>query len=51
MAVGHAERAGAGGAAAELSHAEIRERMAGNICRRGAYPNIVAAVREVQHSS
>lgn len=27
-----------------LSHNEIRERMAGNICRCGAYPNIVAAV-------
>jgi xanthine dehydrogenase YagT iron-sulfur-binding subunit len=26
---------------------EIRERMSGNICRCGAYPNIVAAVREV----
>jgi xanthine dehydrogenase YagT iron-sulfur-binding subunit len=25
---------------------EIRERMSGNICRCGAYPNIVAAVRE-----
>jgi xanthine dehydrogenase YagT iron-sulfur-binding subunit len=26
---------------------EIRERMSGNICRCAAYPNIVAAVREV----
>jgi len=26
---------------------EIRERMSGNICRCGAYPNIVAAVRSV----
>ncbi len=26
---------------------EIRERMSGNICRCGAYPNIVAAIREV----
>ena len=26
---------------------EIRERMSGNICRCGAYPNIVAAVREL----
>ena len=25
----------------------IRERMSGNICRCGAYPNIVAAIREV----
>jgi xanthine dehydrogenase YagT iron-sulfur-binding subunit len=30
-----------------LSDDEIRERMSGNICRCGAYPNIVAAVREV----
>ena len=27
----------------ELSTAEIRERMSGNICRCGAYPNIVKA--------
>ena len=27
--------------------AEIRERMSGNICRCGAYPNIVAAIRDV----
>jgi xanthine dehydrogenase YagT iron-sulfur-binding subunit len=31
----------------ELSDAEIRERMSGNICRCGAYPNIVAAIRKV----
>ena len=30
----------------ELSDAEIRERMSGNICRCGAYPNIVAAIRK-----
>ncbi|WP_410503441.1 (2Fe-2S)-binding protein [Hymenobacter sp. AT01-02] len=29
------------------SEAEIREYMSGNLCRCGAYPNIVAAVREV----
>jgi xanthine dehydrogenase YagT iron-sulfur-binding subunit len=29
----------------EITEAEIRERMSGNICRCGAYPNIVAAVR------
>jgi xanthine dehydrogenase YagT iron-sulfur-binding subunit len=29
----------------ELTNDEIRERMSGNICRCGAYPNIVAAVR------
>jgi xanthine dehydrogenase YagT iron-sulfur-binding subunit len=28
----------------ELSDAEIRERMSGNICRCAAYPNIVAAI-------
>jgi xanthine dehydrogenase YagT iron-sulfur-binding subunit len=31
----------------ELDDDEIRERMSGNICRCGAYPNIVAAVRAV----
>lgn len=31
----------------QLSDDEIRERMSGNICRCGAYPNIVAAVRTV----
>jgi xanthine dehydrogenase YagT iron-sulfur-binding subunit len=31
-----------------LSAEEIRERMSGNICRCGAYPNIVDAIREVQ---
>jgi len=31
----------------ELTDAEIRERMSGNICRCGAYVNIVAAVRDV----
>lgn len=35
----------AGGA---LSDDEIRERMSGNLCRCGAYPNIVKAVAEVQ---
>ena len=29
----------------EISDNEIRERMSGNICRCGAYPNIVTAVR------
>ena len=28
------------------SDAEIREWMSGNICRCGAYPNIVAAIRD-----
>ena len=30
-----------------LTDDEIRERMSGNICRCGAYPNIVDAIREV----
>ncbi len=32
---------------AELSEAEISERMSGNICRCAAYPNIVDAIRDV----
>lgn len=32
----------------KLSDEEIRERMSGNICRCGAYPGILAAIREVQ---
>jgi xanthine dehydrogenase YagT iron-sulfur-binding subunit len=32
---------------AELTDEEIRERMSGNLCRCGAYVNIVAAIREV----
>ena len=31
----------------QLSNEEIRERMSGNLCRCGAYPNIVAAIQEV----
>jgi xanthine dehydrogenase YagT iron-sulfur-binding subunit len=33
-----------------LSSEEIRERMSGNICRCGAYPNIVEAIHRVQNS-
>jgi len=33
--------------AIDLTEDEIRERMSGNICRCGAYPNIVAAVSSV----
>ena len=32
----------------KLSDEEIGERMSGNICRCGAYPGIVAAIKEVQ---
>ncbi len=34
-------------AAGALNDEEIRERMSGNICRCSAYPNIVAAIRDV----
>ena len=33
---------------ASTSAAEIRERMSGNICRCAAYPNIVAAIQDVE---
>ncbi len=31
----------------QLSDDEIRERMSGNLCRCGAYPNILSAIKEV----
>jgi xanthine dehydrogenase YagT iron-sulfur-binding subunit len=31
----------------QLSDEEIRERMSGNLCRCGAYPNILSAIKEV----
>ncbi|WBB70832.1 2Fe-2S iron-sulfur cluster-binding protein [Micromonospora sp. WMMD812] len=34
----------------DLTDAEIRERMSGNLCRCAAYPHIVAAVREAAGS-
>jgi xanthine dehydrogenase YagT iron-sulfur-binding subunit len=34
-----------------LTEVEIRERMSGNICRCAAYPNIVAAIRQVAELS
>ena len=34
----------------ELTAAEVRERMSGNICRCGAYPGIVAAVQQAYKS-
>jgi xanthine dehydrogenase YagT iron-sulfur-binding subunit len=34
-------------AAPQFTHEEIRERMSGNICRCGAYSNIVDAIAEV----
>ncbi|MGZ8695696.1 MAG: (2Fe-2S)-binding protein [Gaiellaceae bacterium] len=44
-AVGMLAEADADGVA--LDAAEIRERMSGNLCRCGAYPNIVAAIADV----
>ena len=35
----------------EISGEEIRERMSGNLCRCGAYANIVKAIAEVAHTS
>jgi xanthine dehydrogenase YagT iron-sulfur-binding subunit len=35
----------------ELSDEELRERMSGNICRCAAYPNIIAAIRQVAGDS
>ena len=35
----------------ELTNAELRERMSGNICRCGAYSNIAEAIAEVAESS
>jgi xanthine dehydrogenase YagT iron-sulfur-binding subunit len=35
------------GAAPQLSDVEVRERMNGNLCRCGAYVNLVAAIAEV----
>ena len=32
------------------SRADVREWMSGNLCRCGAYPNIVAAIRQVEQS-
>jgi xanthine dehydrogenase YagT iron-sulfur-binding subunit len=39
-----------GKGASPLNDDEIRERMSGNLCRCGAYPNIVAAIRKVASS-
>ena len=39
------------GPGSQLSDDEIRERMSGNICRCGAYPSILSAVREVLQSA
>lgn len=44
--VTHLEEIANPSASIELTDTEIRERMSGNLCRCGAYPHIVAAVRE-----
>ena len=36
---------------AQPSEDEIRELMSGNICRCGAYPNIIAAIQDVSRSN
>jgi xanthine dehydrogenase YagT iron-sulfur-binding subunit len=46
-AVGMLDEARARGELEVLDDDQIRERMSGNLCRCGAYPNILAAVREV----
>ena len=35
----------------ELTDEELRERMSGNVCRCAAYPNIIAAIRDVAQES
>jgi xanthine dehydrogenase YagT iron-sulfur-binding subunit len=50
-AVGMLDEARARGELDALDDAEIRERLSGNLCRCGAYPNILAAVREVAAAS
>jgi xanthine dehydrogenase YagT iron-sulfur-binding subunit len=45
-AAGHPSHVTPPGAVPDLGEREIRERMSGNICRCGAYVNIVAAVRD-----
>ncbi|WP_245310795.1 aldehyde dehydrogenase iron-sulfur subunit PaoA [Bradyrhizobium valentinum] len=37
--------------AVNYSDEEVRERMSGNICRCAAYPNIIAAIREVHEGN
>jgi xanthine dehydrogenase YagT iron-sulfur-binding subunit len=38
-------------AAPPLTDEEVRERMSGNLCRCSAYPNIIAAIRDVSGSA
>jgi xanthine dehydrogenase YagT iron-sulfur-binding subunit len=34
-----------------LTNADVKELMSGNICRCGAYPNIVAAIQHVRQQA
>ena len=36
--------------AVDLTPEEVRERMSGNLCRCGAYSNIIAAIRETMEA-
>jgi xanthine dehydrogenase YagT iron-sulfur-binding subunit len=38
-------------AAPALSDEEVRERMSGNLCRCAAYPNMIAAIRDVSEGA
>jgi xanthine dehydrogenase YagT iron-sulfur-binding subunit len=33
------------------SDVDVKELMSGNICRCGAYPNIVSAIQQVRHTA
>src|SRR4051812_17749978 len=50
-AEGQASAVTQGAALGALTDDEIRERMSGNLCRCGAYSNIVAAIRSVLEST
>jgi xanthine dehydrogenase YagT iron-sulfur-binding subunit len=50
-AVGFLGERAKGWGSADLTDADIREGMSGNICRCGAYPNIVSAVRETSRGA
>jgi xanthine dehydrogenase YagT iron-sulfur-binding subunit len=50
LAAGHPSHATAPGAEPSLTDEEIRERMSGNLCRCGAYVNIVDAIRDAAAS-
>lgn len=52
VAAGHPSHATADlSAAVELTEAEVRERMSGNLCRCSAYPQIVEAIRQAAEAA